>query len=445
MPYTTLTLAQALTDLGRRLNDPDSVFWSVEEKIFYIQEAIQTFNAYANFFRETFPLDLVPDQTWYDITDAALYPDTLRAQNTTDVDIYTEIQYHLLEPPTGASWTGSRQFTIDDLVMAVQHRRDQLLYDAGYQTSRIVLPATDYNTELPQTKIDVRRVAWLPNTSQTDYLPRPLFRDDQWGINSFVRNRVPEFGEPTTYRLSTDPPLRFTVDFKPIVTGDYEILTISSGAVLSASNPTVLVVPNDLSWVIKFGALADLLNRESVARDPMRAEYCEHRYRQGMTLLRTAPALLNAEIDYTTIDIDAVQSGDEYNISWQAQPPTAPSMVYTTGLNLIAVAPPPDQAYELDLTVVRNAPIPTAADDYLQVGREDYDAILDYAQHIAAFKQGGAEFMMTMPLLNNFIRHCKIYNSKLTELGEFTDVTYDQSQNQLKYYPILASITEGAE
>lgn len=81
----------------------------------------------------------------------------------------------------------------------------------------------------------------------------------------------------------------------------------------------------------------------------------------------------------------------------------------------------------------------------MQIGREDYDAILDYAQHLAAFKQGGMEFAMTIPLLNNFIRHCKLYNSKLLQMGEFTDIIFDQSRTQDMFFPITQPLAEEVE
>jgi hypothetical protein len=48
--------------------------------------------------------------------------------------------------------------------------------------------------------------------------------------------------------------------------------------------------------------------------------------------------------------------------------------------------------------------------------------MLDYAQHLAAFKMGGAEFMATLPLFQRFIKQASIYSSKLDELGEYTSM-----------------------
>src|SRR5712671_5571188 len=110
MPYTYLTFIQARLDLGRRLYDPDSKFWSDDEKAVYIKEALRTWNALSNFWRDDFVLDLQQGVTWYDITDTAVAPNTLRPITVLDTDLYDAIEYHLLEPATGATWTGSAQF-----------------------------------------------------------------------------------------------------------------------------------------------------------------------------------------------------------------------------------------------------------------------------------------------------------------------------------------------
>ena len=68
---------------------------------------------------------------------------------------------------------------------------------------------------------------------------------------------------------------------------------------------------------------------------------------------------------------------------------------------------------------MQNAPVPSNNSDYLQIARDDYDSLLDYAQHVAAFKMGGQEFLETIPLYQNFVTHAAQYNAKLKEMGEF--------------------------
>jgi hypothetical protein len=105
-------------------------------------------------------------------------------------------------------------------------------------------------------------------------------------------------------------------------------------------------------------------------------------------------------------------------------------------LNIIAVSPPPDTGpYSMTFTVVQNAPIPANDAAPVQLARDDLDAVLGYAVHIAMFKSGGSEFTDTMPLLDNFIKAAARYNSKLREWGEFTKILQGVSQQEERFAP----------
>jgi hypothetical protein len=416
------------------------VFWTDAEKTIYLHEAVRTFAALSNFYRNTFDFPTVIDQHWYNVATVA---GTLRSFNVTDVDLYTIIEYHFLEPPTGATWTGTLQFDIANLVDAVQGQRDQLLFETGCTLARSV-QATNQHTSngVPETVMDIRRLAWLPGSV---YSNTPLFRDDVWAQESYNRNNQRTPGQPSIYKQSTQPPLSFYTDVPPAVAGNYELLTVNSGAVLTSAAPTTLIIPDDWTWAVKWGAMAELLNRESAARDPMRAKYCEQRYDQAIALMKVSPAVLYADLDYTVLDMDAVFYADTYRPGWQALPHDVPDAVYVAGLNYIALAPKPDAVDLVTLTVIENSPFPASGSAFFQFGREDADAIIGYAQHLASFKQGGAEFMATIPLLQEFIKHCAKYNDKLDTMGEFTDVIYGQSNLQEQADPRLATPDEGED
>jgi hypothetical protein len=88
-------------------------------------------------------------------------------------------------------------------------------------------------------------------------------------------------------------------------------------------------------------------------------------------------------------------------------------------------------------TVVENAPVPVADADFVQVARDDLDVLIDYAQHLAAFKQGGDEFLRTMPLFKRFMQQASAYNSKLRELGEYQTMMADLSQREKDMAPLM--------
>jgi hypothetical protein len=71
-----------------------------------------------------------------------------------------------------------------------------------------------------------------------------------------------------------------------------DLITVDQGAALTAGVPTILGVPDDWAWVVKFGALADVLSLDGLAADPARAAYAKARWEQGVQQARTAAVVL---------------------------------------------------------------------------------------------------------------------------------------------------------
>jgi hypothetical protein len=412
------------TALAARLYDPTNQFWTQAELLLYFQEAMREWNALTAYWRGDFTFNPVAGATWYDLTTIA---NTLRPLTLTTTNLYTVIEYHLLEPPVGAGpWTGSAQFAISDIQGAVARRRNELLGTTGCSVTQSVVAALPGRTALPSTTLDLRRVAFLPANGFG--APSTLWQDDAWAWESFepAYAALPP-GIPATYAVNTQPLFTFDVDANLNVPGQYELLTTQAGA-----DPS-LVVPDDWAWLVKWGALADLLGRESNAKDPLRAAYCEKRYAEGMSLLALAPALLTFRIagQPLPLQIDAVREADEYATGWEGLTPATPSIVYVAGLNLMALSPPPDLAtYAMTATVVENTPVPAIPTDCINVTVDVYEALLDEAQHIAMFKSGGAEFTATFPMHQRFMQLAALYSSKLAEMGEFSHMLQEQSHQE---------------
>ena len=158
--------------------------------------------------------------------------------------------------------------------------------------------------------------------------------------------------------------------------------------------------------------------------------------------MQEAPALIAARIDNVPVVVEAVTSGDYYDANWQGKAQGTPTSIYYTGLNLVGLSPKPDNGpYSVTASVVRNMPLPASDGDYLQIGREDIQAVLDYAQHIAMFKAGGAEFVATYPLYQNFLRHCSLYNSKLSAMSLWLEFLDGRAQEETKVNPIFSRIS----
>ena len=84
---------------------------------------------------------------------------------------------------------------------------------------------------------------------------------------------------------------------------------------------------------------------------------------------------------------------------------------------------------------MQNAPILDPTGNYVQVSRDDWDATLNYAHHLATFKNFGVEFMETIPMLDEFFTNCKQDNSRVKNYGLYTDVLFTQGGQQARVEP----------
>lgn len=437
-PPTTcpFTLGDADAALAARLYDTSGQFWPQSERFACIRETLRTWNALTGYWRADFTFPANVSSPWYDLTQVA---NTLRPLTVTDAELLLRMEQDLLEPATSAYpllWAGSAQFAIADLLGALGRRRDDLLGLTGCAIARSVVAAAPGRIQLPSTTAELRRVAFLPDAN-LGAVPSVVWQDDLWSLNAYAPGwTTDDPGIPDSYRQSTTPPRSFEVKPQPGIPASYELLTIDNGADLTTAAATVLGIPDDWTWVIKWGALADLLSRESNAKDTVRAKYCEVRYRQGIALLTAAPALLGMRVNNVPIRVDGMASADRYRTSWQGEDAGTPEVALVAGLNLVAMCPEPDDAATtFTATVVQNAPLPSVVGDCVTLPRDLFDVMLDYAQHLASFKMGGAEFLATLPLLERFMQAASYYNSKLAEQGEYMKTLYALSGRDAALLP----------
>ena len=193
------------------------------------------------------------------------------------------------------------------------------------------------------------------------------------------------------------------------------MLTVNSVNFTPASSATALDVPDNLVAAVKWGALADLLSIEGPARDLPRATFCQQRYSQYVAMGRYLPCVVHAEIQGVSTIPVSLQELDASEPNWMNSS-AAPVDVALAGWNMMAVNPVPDSngPYSVTLDVIRNAPVPTSDVTQIQVGREQLDMILDYAEHLALFKVGGAEWRATELQASNFLSQALAYNKRLS-------------------------------
>lgn len=406
--YTAFTLADALADMGSRLYDPDHIRWSEPELTIYIQQAIRTFNALTNHFRDSASFSTVNKQAFYELADVT----TLREPTLTVADAVNQICYQLLEPvPVGNLWAGTAQYGLDDILGALQQARDTFLLETGVIVTHreLAVPVSPVGgkVDLPESVINLRRMAWATSNGYIIVIRR----DDSWGITNFGNGwQVSRSVAPIAYSVSTTPPL--VVQLAPITTqvGTLDMLTIESGAAPAMLGSVLLGVPDDWAWVVIFGALAQLLQRDGLAVDPARAQYCEARWDDGLQRAKAAAVVIDATVNGVNTPLGSVPDADAYSPDWQMVS-GVPRRVLTMGQTIVGLWPPAGiptggGSYTVVLDVVRNAPVPVELSDPLQLGQELLNDILDYAQHLAEFKEGVGSLQVSMPLLDQFLGIC---------------------------------------
>ena len=418
MAYAYITFAQLEAALLQRLQDTAAEFTSSAEAQIYITEALQVYNAQTAWQPVEYLFDFNPGDTWKSIN----VPGSPRQRTITDAQIQTQMEYMLLEPPSGLSWTGTSQFNITNLEQALQYRRDELLQMTGANVVNVITasPLMSQRTVLFDSTLDIRRVRWIPDSSVSTLAPYALDRGDVITADAYGYALSIQPGSPDSWRMTSSPPLSFDVSCPPSVPGKWDMLLLYAQNAFQPPVPSVLGLPNDWCWVAMYGALADALSNAPEAKDELREKYCRMRYERGMKAMMNLPWLLNASVGSLPVDTPSYKAMDAYAQNWELTWPSGDPQLVVGGMDFVALAPfvpPPGAGSTVSsvLTVVGNAPVNPAVP--VQLSRDAVDAILAYAQHVAMFKCGGKDFLATMPLLKQFEDYCAAQNQRYAALG----------------------------
>ena len=429
--FEWLTLSQAQGALAARLADPNNIFWTQAELTLYIQEALRTWNALTEQWNSDFAFTATPASgVWFNLSTLASSP---RLRTLTDSYLYTLMQYHLLEPPTGAgTWTGTSQFSLADLQFALQRRRDEMIQVSGCNLAQLPnIPSTPNvrRTFFPDSTLEPIRTRFLYDSSAVT-----LSREDTLAFDAFEPSHLQTSQLPSAWSVVTGPPLAMDVDTAPNVAGQYDVLALMAGLSFAPPAATLLGVPDDWAWVAKWGALADLLSRDSEATDRLRADYCLKRYLDGLKIMRASNWLLTATINGIPCDTPSVRETDAFQPEWENNATAWPSLV-TAGIDFVAPCPTASGLVGVSMILVGNAPVPSLSGDYVQISRDAWDAVLGYAQVLASFKMGGAEFKSTQDLEKDFFLAASETNKRLLNLGLFVDTIRKEGEREDRNQP----------
>ena len=443
MPYAHTTWAQLKTELARRLGDPSKVFWPDAELDLCLREALHYWNAAAEYWRDRGSFTAAAGTAWYDLGSVTFNNgggEALRPRSLTDRDLLNELQCALIEPQNATGWNGTSQFTLAGVQAAMQRRRDQFLAETGLTLTRFLqngVGAGSFRVECSSTGlIDPRRLAWFDGTTYEQ-----MWRSDMWERQALTPAWQTTPGTPEVWSILNTLSLQVELTPPPISNGQLEWVAIVAGPLLDVTAGVALGVPDDWIWPIKYGALADLLEQDGQSRDFVRADYCRKRWQEGVELARRAASVLAAEVNGSLVPVTSLAELDLMRPGWQ-NTSALPDLVAMAGQDLLALAAVPDDTCSVILDVVRSAPVPTQDATQVQLGQEHLDAVLGYAQHVAAFRMGGAEFMATVPEWEACVRAALGYNARLRAHGRFYNELFGRGSLEARRRPMRVE-TEG--
>lgn len=120
------------------------------------------------------------------------------------------------------------------------------------------------------------------------------------------------------------------------------------------------------------------------------------------------------DLDYGQPNWESERTDDGGNV------PTTVKMWAPAGLNLIAIWPADGAGgNSLYADGIVKTPVLSADTDYIDIGREELNQLLDEMQHIATFKEGGAEFQASIQLHQDFLKGAANRNSLLMGSAPF--------------------------
>lgn len=423
--YSLTTFGTLVSALQARLGKQSINFYSQGELQFYIREALQTWQAFSQFYTLKAQIPTVSGTLFYNLS--ALIPQL--APSITDQDLITQIQIHLLEPTSSTSWIGTEQFTYQQVVDAIQKRIDQFKLETGLTlvVSEVVGPSPPaYSIDLDDTVIDVRRAMW----KTIDGAYSLLWRADEYVFTAASPSWFNTAALPTDFSTTLQQPLGLVVSPQPNDIGLINLFTINSGPTLSpATSATILGIPDDFVWVVKFGTLADLFAAAGPGQDLARAGYCESRWSDGIELARITNFVKLGYQNGIPAFVDSMEELDTSSPGWVSGTPGPPLGMAVSG-NIAATSPIADDVYSLMFDITPKMILPGSLSDFVQIGQEYLDVIVDYAQHLAHLKEGIAETLASFQLYKNFVTLAAVENDRLRAASNNFDVLSDRTQRE---------------
>jgi hypothetical protein len=232
---------------------------------------------------------------------------------------------------------------------------------------------------------------------------------------------VATINDPIAYSTTVLPSRITRLAPRPSLVGTLDLLIVPEPETLDAADNTPLIISDDYGWIVVWGALADLLSQEGPAQDLQRAAYCQQRWVDGCQIARATSAALQVWIGGVPSIPDALIDLDQTDPNWMNNT-GAPDTPVIAGWNLLGFSPVADDVYAIDVDLVKTVPAPVTDADPLEIPCELLDMLLNYAAHVASFKQGAAQVLSTQEGYTGLVKSAMLYNERLKARATFADI-----------------------
>ncbi len=428
MAYSQVTLGQFVAEISASLGDPGNVWWPVAQVSAAVKESLLLWGGFSSYWRERGVFQTSPRVPFYDLSH---YLPNLRARTVTLGEVVTDIQWSLLEPGNGISGTGmTSMFTVQQIIGAVARARNEFVLDARLPARAgvtaltwdqatgtwddatftwdeagignnlpIMVPPPEGRVQLPDEVALVARAAWRDALSG---IWRPLRREDPWSAFGVLGDWNLNPTLPIAYSTAETRPVELQLIPGPLASGTLDLVWIPTISMDLGNAASLLEIPDEFAPAVKYRALWELLSQEGPGADPWRAKYSLERYKMIVQASGMMRSVLNVLVNNRLVRLDTLDALDAGNYLWENLPGTP--RLGATVYDLLALSPVPPGIAGITCDVVRSAPIPASAGDYLQLGKEELPYLADYCRHVLSFNLGGGEFQSTLEAHDNFLK-----------------------------------------
>lgn len=203
-----------------------------------------------------------------------------------DQALLTQLQYALLEEPDGGQSWPSGLWTRDEVVQLLTERQDRLQKDAQVLISlaspNLTVAIGAKRIALPVDCILPLVVVWRGSNG----IVRELLRADSFEADHLIPTwELTNASYPLVYMQADALQNQIQIAPGPTVAGEIELLYLPTGTALTG-NGVSLIVPDDLTPILKYAVLQDQLSKDGRGQDLQRAQYCGERYQLGVEAIR---------------------------------------------------------------------------------------------------------------------------------------------------------------